>query len=123
VDQLANALAKLTGETKTEAVTQALRERIQRVRRARAKRRLADELDEIALHCSTLPVRDTRSASWSSISTPHCRQYSMSFVFCSTTAHERGPGCSRCAKRTSDSMSGLTRPWPRKSKGWARTRV
>jgi antitoxin VapB len=23
---------------------------------------LADELDEIALHCSTLPVRDTRSA-------------------------------------------------------------
>jgi antitoxin VapB len=61
-EELANALAKLTGETKTEAVTQALRERIQRVRRARAKRRLADELDEIALHCSTLPVRDTRSA-------------------------------------------------------------
>lgn len=49
------------GETKTEAVTQALRERIQRVRRARAKRRLADELDEIALHCSTLPVLDRRS--------------------------------------------------------------
>ena len=61
-EELANALAKLTGETKTEAVTQALRERIQRVRRRRTKRRLADELDEIALHCSTLPVRDTRSA-------------------------------------------------------------
>jgi antitoxin VapB len=61
-EELATALAKLTGETKTEAVTQALRERIQRVRRARAKRRLADELDEIALHCSTLPVRDPRSA-------------------------------------------------------------
>jgi antitoxin VapB len=61
-EELANALAKLTGETKTEAVTQALRERIQRVRRARAKRRLADELDEIALHCSTLPLRDCRSA-------------------------------------------------------------
>jgi antitoxin VapB len=61
-EELAKALAKLTGETKTEAVTQALRERIQRVRRARAKRRLADELDEIALHCSTLPVRDPRSA-------------------------------------------------------------
>jgi antitoxin VapB len=60
-EELANALAKLTGETKTEAVTQALRERIQRVRRARAKRRLADELDEIALHCSTLPIRDRRS--------------------------------------------------------------
>jgi antitoxin VapB len=61
-EELANALAKLTGETKTEAVTQALRERLQRIRRARARKRLADELDEIALHCSTLPVRDTRSA-------------------------------------------------------------
>ena len=61
-EQLATALAKLTGETKTEAVTQALRERLQRVRRARTKRRLADDLDEIALHCSTLPVRDSRSA-------------------------------------------------------------
>jgi antitoxin VapB len=61
-EELAKALAKLTGETKTEAVTQALRERIQRVRRARAKRRMADELDEIALHCSTLPMRDHRSA-------------------------------------------------------------
>jgi len=61
-EQLAAALAKLTGETKTEAVTQALRERIERVRRTRARKRLADELDEIALHCSTLPVRDARSA-------------------------------------------------------------
>jgi antitoxin VapB len=61
-EELAGALAKLTGETKTEAVTQALRERLQRVRRARAKRRLADELDDIALHCSSLPVRDRRSA-------------------------------------------------------------
>ncbi len=61
-EQLAAALAKLTGETKTEAVTQALRERIERVRRNRARKRLADELDEIALHCSTLPVRDARSA-------------------------------------------------------------
>jgi antitoxin VapB len=61
-EQLANALAKLTGETKTEAVTRALRERLERLRRTRAKRRLADELDEIAVHCSSLPVRDTRSA-------------------------------------------------------------
>jgi antitoxin VapB len=60
-EQLAAALAQLTGETKTEAVTQALRERLQRLRRARTKRRLADDLDEIALHCSTLPVHDTRS--------------------------------------------------------------
>ena len=60
-EQLAAALAKLTGETKTEAVTQALRERLQRIRRMRTRNRLADELDEIALHCSTLPVRDRRS--------------------------------------------------------------
>jgi antitoxin VapB len=61
-EELANALAKLTGETKTEAVTQALRERLQRIRRTRARRRLADDLDEIAAHCSTLPVRDARTA-------------------------------------------------------------
>lgn len=61
-EELASALAKLTGETKTEAVTQALRERLQRIRRARSRRRLADELDEIALHCSALPLRDPRSA-------------------------------------------------------------
>lgn len=60
-EELANALAKLTGETKTEAVTQAIRERLQRLRRARTKRRLADDLDEIALHCSALPVLDRRS--------------------------------------------------------------
>ena len=61
-EELAGALAKLTGETKTEAVTQALRERIERVRRARSKRRLADELDSIAMHCAALPVQDPRSA-------------------------------------------------------------
>ena len=60
-EQLAAELAKLTGETKTEAVTQAIRERLQRVRRVRSKRRLADELDEIALHCSALPLRDSRT--------------------------------------------------------------
>jgi antitoxin VapB len=60
-EQLASALAKLTGETKTEAVTQALRERLERVRRARARKRLADELDEIALHCAARPSLDRRS--------------------------------------------------------------
>jgi antitoxin VapB len=45
-DELAAALAKLTGETKTEAVTLALRERIDRVRQARSRRRLADELED-----------------------------------------------------------------------------
>lgn len=60
-EKLAETLAKLTGETKTEAVTQALRDRLARLRRERTRRRLADELDEIALHCSQLPVQDTRT--------------------------------------------------------------
>lgn len=61
-EELAATLAKLTGENKTEAVTRALRERLDRVRQSRTKRRLADELDEIALHCASLPVRDSRGA-------------------------------------------------------------
>lgn len=60
-EKLAEQLAKLTGETKTEAVTQALRDRLARVRRERSQRRLADELDEIALRCSQLPVLDPRT--------------------------------------------------------------
>ncbi len=61
-DELAGALAKLTGESKTQAVIQALRERMERVRRARSKRRLADELDGIAMHCAALPILDERDA-------------------------------------------------------------
>jgi antitoxin VapB len=60
-ERLAAALAKLTGETKTEAVTRALRDRLARLRRERAHRRLADELDEIALRCARLPVLDARA--------------------------------------------------------------
>jgi len=61
-EKLAEAVAKLTGETKTEAVKEALRDRLTRLRRARARRRLADELDEIALHCARLPVQDPRTS-------------------------------------------------------------
>ena len=61
-EQLAERLARLTGETKTQAVTKALRDRLNRLQRHRSYRRLADELDEIALHCAALPVLDSRSA-------------------------------------------------------------
>jgi antitoxin VapB len=61
-ERLAEQLAKLTGETKTEAVTVALRDRLDRVKRARSHRRLADELDKIAVHCASLPVLDSRGA-------------------------------------------------------------
>ena len=60
-EQLAAALARLTGETKTHAVTKALRDRLTRLRRERSRRRLADELDEIALQCAALPRTGQRS--------------------------------------------------------------
>lgn len=61
-EKLASTLAKLTGETKTEAVTKALRDRLTRLRRDRSSNRLADELDAIGRHCASLPVLDPRSA-------------------------------------------------------------
>ena len=60
-ERLAAELARRTGETKTEAVTKALRERLGRLRRERGKRRLADELNEIALRFASLPVLDPRT--------------------------------------------------------------
>lgn len=60
-DVLATELAKCTGETKTEAVIKALRDRLARVRRERGKRRLADELEEIAKRYESLPILDSRS--------------------------------------------------------------
>ncbi len=62
VERLAEELARRTGETKTEAVTKALRERLMRVLRERTKCSLADELEEIAEHCARLPVLDARPA-------------------------------------------------------------
>jgi antitoxin VapB len=60
-EKLAAALARLTGETKTEAVTKALQERLERTRRAQSKRRLADEIGAIVRHCASLPRIDRRS--------------------------------------------------------------
>ena len=55
------AKTRPTGETRTEAVRRALRDRLVRIRRERTGRRLADELDAIAGHCASLPVRDART--------------------------------------------------------------
>lgn len=60
-DRLARRLAGATGESLTEAVANALRERLDRVRPRRRGRSLADELDEIAKRCATLPVLDHRA--------------------------------------------------------------
>jgi antitoxin VapB len=59
-DRLARTLAETTGETITEAVTIAVTERLERLRAGRRPRRLAEELDEIALRCASLPVLDER---------------------------------------------------------------
>jgi antitoxin VapB len=61
-EKLAETLAKLTGMTKTKAVTEALRDKLARIQRQHTGRVLADELDEIAQHCSSLPVLDHRDA-------------------------------------------------------------
>jgi antitoxin VapB len=58
IHELARALAEATGETMTDAVGRALRERLERVRPrgAAGSGSLADRLDAIALHCASLPV-------------------------------------------------------------------
>jgi antitoxin VapB len=61
-DRLARQLSAATGESLTEAVTLALRERLERLSVRRKARPLADELDRIAKRCSALPLLDSRSA-------------------------------------------------------------
>jgi antitoxin VapB len=61
-ERLADELARRTGETKTTAVIKALRDRLARVRRQRPRRRLADDLNDIAERCAQLPVLDDRPA-------------------------------------------------------------
>lgn len=60
IEEPAEAPARLTGETRTEAATGALHDRLERVRRQRGGRSLACELDDIARHCASLPVLDNR---------------------------------------------------------------
>jgi antitoxin VapB len=60
-EKLAAELAELTGETKTNALIKALRDRLTRVRRESIGCCLTDKLEEIAEHCASLPVLDKRS--------------------------------------------------------------
>ena len=52
--QLADELARLTGETMTGAITVALRERLEREMRARSAEALARELRAIGQRCAKL---------------------------------------------------------------------
>ena len=61
-ERLAAELARLTGQTKTEAVNDALRARLDRLRRERSGHTLADELDAIALRCARRRLLDPRPA-------------------------------------------------------------
>jgi len=51
-DQLVGALSNITGETKTQAVIQALRERLERARRERDREALAADLLAIGRRCA-----------------------------------------------------------------------
>ena len=61
-EELAAELARITGETKTEAVVQALRDRLARIRHDHGRSGLADRLVAIGRECADLPVLDERSA-------------------------------------------------------------
>lgn len=63
-DRLARELAKLTGESLTDAVRQSLADRLMRERRKRQEKseEFIRRLTEIAKRCAALPDYDTRSA-------------------------------------------------------------
>ena len=62
-DRLARAVAQRTGETLTQAVINALRERLAREeRKEQATESLVEDVMEIGRHCAALPLLDARSA-------------------------------------------------------------
>lgn len=60
-EELAAKLARLTGETKTEAVRKALEARLARLDREKNGKTLADIINEIGIECSRLPIYDNRT--------------------------------------------------------------
>jgi antitoxin VapB len=61
VDRLVRELAATTGESPTEALRQALRERIEREQGRKRMPGLREELRAIRERCAMLPVIDARS--------------------------------------------------------------
>ena len=57
----AKELARLAGETMTEAVNRAIAERLERLRKKRNKGALVERLLEIGRECANLPLLDKRS--------------------------------------------------------------
>jgi antitoxin VapB len=60
--RLAADLARLTGESMAQAVTQALRERLEREKARRGRAGMAERLLEIGRRCSERRVLDNRSS-------------------------------------------------------------
>jgi len=58
-DRLVEALSSLTGESKTQAVIEALRERLERARRERDREALSNELLAIGRRCAGYGRHDT----------------------------------------------------------------
>ena len=58
----AKELARMTGESIAEAVDRAVTERLERLRRQRNRKALAEMLLKLGEQCSRLPVIDERSA-------------------------------------------------------------
>jgi antitoxin VapB len=59
-ERLARQVAKETGESLTEAIASALRERLQRLKQRRHGRIMNDKLEDILRRVDSLPTRDTR---------------------------------------------------------------
>lgn len=62
VEHLAGAVARATGTNKTQAILQALREKIDSLRMKKSAKRIQEDLLEIARRCARLPDKDKRSA-------------------------------------------------------------
>ena len=60
-DRLAREVSRRTGETLTEAIVVALRERLARLRGTPKRRPLREELRDIAKRCAALPTLDERT--------------------------------------------------------------
>jgi antitoxin VapB len=58
----AKELARITGETIAEAVDRAVTERLERLRRRRNRKAVAERLLKLGDQCSRLPVIDNRAA-------------------------------------------------------------
>ena len=61
-ERLARTVASQTGESLTEAIEQALRERLERLQRQKRAHALAEKLDDILARVDALPTLDSHTA-------------------------------------------------------------